>query len=439
MADDGFQHFGESLIAAPKSVSLSEEEQKRYRIRKARDCAEREQLKAGKSKKRPTIEQMLADLIRVAEDPDTNPFHKFKSLSARRYQLYGHYPIEFVFEQWGQFEHAKQVAGLSDKPGTKAKKAATAAQSRQEHASRYLEVCAQPYVIKDPEIKRDLDETKLILSISDTHATFLDPFTWWCFLGACKALKPDIVYFNGDILEGSEISSFPKIPGWTIPLQLEFDFAREMFVQTREVVGKVPLVVWGAGNHGLDRLAKYFTQQTPALAGLRSMRFDKLVDLEGLDIHLSQGGTIASPDGTEDDKAGMLLYKFYRVYHGCRLGDVPALRELRTVGRSGQSGHVHRASLVYGTTEASKGFSWMSTPMGCTERAGKAYIKGPSAGWQKGFGIAFLAPGGNVRQYPVITDNGYCAIEGHIFKQLKDIKEQDPKENWLKDFKIPWL
>jgi hypothetical protein len=426
----------EAFLSAPETLLNSEREKTKALVRKAKLKAEDEQLKATKSGNVPTVEDLLADIIRVAEDEVTNPWHKFKTISRKRYRLFGHYPIEFVDDAFGQFEHAKQVAGLEDRPGTRKKKAALAEKSRRDHSARYLERHMLPHVVRDSEFERELVGTKLMLSISDTHATFLDPFTWFVFLSACRDLKPDIVYLNGDIIDGSEISRYPKVPGWTVPLQLELDFAREMFRQIRAVVPKDTTVIWGAGNHGLDRIASYLTQVAPAFAKLRCMRFDQLAGLDELDVKLAMGGSIASPAGKEDAKAGMLLYGFYRIHHGTHLGRFPGAEELVEAGRSGQSGHVHRASLVYGSSEATRTQSWMTTPMGCTEVAGRSYIKGICAGWQKGFGVAWLHAGGHVRQYPVITDNDLCIVEGYVYQRGKDLVEQDPSSLWLERMEL---
>lgn len=427
----------DALLAAPESVLRSEAERRKYAARKAREQAEEEQLRASKSKERPSVEDLLADLVRCAEDKATNPYWRFKTLSRKRYRLFGHYPLEFVLREFGTFEHAKQVAHLEDKPGTRLKMFARAEASKREQVSRYLTRYVLPYVRLTDPVKRAEAGVRLVVSISDTHATFLDPFTWHAFLCTIAELFPDVVYLNGDIMEGSEISRHPKIPGWTVPLQLELDFAREMFRQIREVGGSRPRVIWGAGNHGLDRLASYLTHVAPAFAGLRTLRFDKLVGLDDLKVELAQGGTIASPAGTEDDAPGRLLFGCYRVHHGTKLGASPGLEELRAAGRSGQSGHVHRASLVYGATEANRGLSWMTTPMGCTDRAGRAYMKGPCTGWQRGFGVAFVGPRGEVRQYPVVTDDGFAVVEGRVFERPAGLGEMDPSKLWLPDLPLP--
>jgi hypothetical protein len=422
----------DEFLAAPDAVRANETERRKYQQRKAKDRAEEERERARKSQVAPTIEDMLADLIRCAEDEYTNPYAHMRTLSRKRYRLYGHYPIEFIDREFGQFEHAKQVAGLEDQPGTRTKKAAIAEASRRAHAGRYIERYIHPHRY-DPSA-RAIEDTELWLSISDTHATFLDPFTWWCFLRAIQVLQPDGIYLNGDILEGAEISRHPKIPGWTVPLQLEFDFAREMMRQLRSVAPDAE-IIWGGGNHGIDRLAMYLTQVAPAFSGLRNLRFDKLAGVEEFGIKLAQQGTIASPAGTEDDLPGTLLHGFYVFHHGTALGAAPSAVELQTHRRSGQSGHVHRAGMTFASDEASGAISWMSTPMGCTPRAGRAYIKRRHTGWQRGFGVAFLHPSGRVHQYPVLTEDGVCTFEGHVIQA--DIPEPDPSKLWITDFKLP--
>ncbi len=141
-----------------------------------------------------------------------------------------------------------------------------------------------------------------------------------------------------------------------------------------------------------------------------------------------------SPKGTENDMPGIMIHD-YLIHHGTLLGQTPHLSELRKALRSGQSGHVHRAGVSMMSHEGSS-ISWMSTPMGCTPRAGRAYMKGRHTGWQMGFGLAFLHPGGRVHQYPVIADEGVCLFEGFTFEDPGH-SEPNPSELWLTDFKVP--
>jgi len=422
----------ENFLAAPEQLQKDKEERKKALQRKKLLEAEqkRKEHDLKFKKKKPSVEDVLGDIVRVATDEVTNPFWRMKACSPKRYKTYGHYPFRIIEEMFGQFAHAKQVAELEDQPGTRKKKAARSEASRREHAARYISRVILPYEKKPDKIRKPI----LMLSISDIHSTFLDPFTWWVFLSCVRDLKPDIVYFNGDVYEFTEISKYPQIPGWTIPLQLELDFAREMFKQLRGIGFQGDIYI-GGGNHDIDRFAMYLTQVARPLANLRSLRFDKLLELDDLGVNLIFGGTIASPAHQEHDKRGTLLFGFYRVHHGTLLGPNPAIKELKDATRSGQSAHAHRAQLAYGTTEALKGLSWMTTPAACTERAARAYIKGTSTGWQKGFGLAWLYPDGDVHQYPVITNNDRATVEGYVYEAKRPLPDPDPQRLWIKDFR----
>lgn len=423
----------DDLLAAPDSLKKNAKELRLYLARKAEEA--REQFaQQGKS---CSLEELLDDILTCAQDKRTNPLGwKLKQISPRRYRTYGHFPMSQVFEHCGTFQHAKEMLGLVDEPGTRLLKATRANASRVAHRERYLDRYVRPYVVGyDHQVRRQLEGETIVLSISDTHATYLNPFTWQCFIRAIKDLQlgdEDIVLFNGDTLEGSAISRHPKIPGGVIPLQVELDFQREMCRQVRDA-GFTGHLILNPGNHGLDRWANFFTQTDAKLiADVRSLRVDNLFELDELNVLLAQGGSHMSPAGTEAHKAGILLYDFYYAYHGTRLGQNPAAMELRDSGYSGQSGHVHRAALAFGTTARNRGMSWMTTPMGCTSMAGAAYMRGTTDGWQGGFGVAFLSEGEQVRQYPVLTDNGYCHIEGFVYRDLDPAGGYpDPMINWL--------
>jgi hypothetical protein len=410
---------------------MNDREYQLYQERKAQAAAEEAQLRATKSSEVPTIEMLCADMIRVASDPETNPFHADKILSAKRYRRFGHFPFSYVESEFGTFNHAKEVAGLADKVGSRLQKSCRANQSRREHSQRYQEDVLLPYLY-DP-VAVEGTGTELMLSISDTHAGYLDPFTWWSFLRACKAMDPDIILLNGDMIEGSSISRHPKVPGKVMSLQAEFDFFREMIRKLRELCPDAE-IIWTAGNHGLDRLASYLTQVAPGLAGLDSMRIDQLAGLDEFDVKLAQGGSFVSPKGQEKDITGIKFHGFYVGYHGTALGQTPYLTELRNSGLSGQSGHVHRAGLAYATTEALGAHSWMSTPSSVVEECGRSYQRSRSIAWQRGFGVCYLYPETQrCHQFPVVLNDGWGACEGLVFTD-PGIALPDPMKPWISDF-----
>ena len=297
----------DDLLAAPDSTKKNSGEVLKYNQRHAREKALKEQNHRGKLKTPPTIEDMLADIVRVADDEATNPQWKFRSISRKRYLLYGHYPIEHIDAQFGQFNHALEVAGLRDQPGTRMWRSKRTQESKRAHAERYLERYVAPYVCDPNSLEWNDDGSYLMLSISDTHSQFLDPFVWFAYLSALRDLRADCALFNGDTLEGAEISRHPQIPGWTESLQSELDFKREMFRQVREDAGFKGDVIDTGGNHDTgDRLAMYVTQVARGLSGLRCLRVDQLLGLDDYNVQLAHGGTLMAPKGEEDLKSGLL-------------------------------------------------------------------------------------------------------------------------------------
>ena len=179
----------DEFLAAPEQLKKNKVELKKAVERKAKEEARKRREGAGKQTKKPSVEDMLADIVRVAEDEDINPFAEFRSISARRYELYGHHPMEHLTVQFGTFHHALEVAGLRDQPGTRLLKCNRAKESRREHAARYMERYIAPYVARRDEILDITGRSYRILSISDTHSTLMDPFVWLSFLSAIRELK----------------------------------------------------------------------------------------------------------------------------------------------------------------------------------------------------------------------------------------------------------
>ncbi|KPJ74791.1 MAG: hypothetical protein AMS19_14855, partial [Gemmatimonas sp. SG8_23] len=316
----------DEFLAAPDSVRQNERELSKLRDRKARDRAREERERATKAPGRPTLEDILADVVRVAEDEATNPYHEFRSISRRRYELYGHFPIEYVLEH-GRFQHVKAMAGLADTEGNRKLLLAREHRSKREHDERYFRRYLLPHVEKFPELRRATAEARMAVAISDTHSAFMDPFYWMSFLAFVEDAQPDVILLVADHVDGSEISNHPKVPGHTMALQLELDIFRAMVQEIRETVPAKTRIVLVGDNHFFDRLVRYLTQVAPALANLRSMRVDRLLGLDDLDIDLAMGGSWLSPDGQEDNRPFLRLWDRLNVTHGTKLGKYPAAAE----------------------------------------------------------------------------------------------------------------
>lgn len=395
------------FLAAPEEVVKDPRELAKLQDRKAQDDARLARERAGKAKRRPSLEDILADVLRVAQDADSNPYHEFRSISRRRYELYGYYPIELVLEH-GRFEHIKQMAGLADAVGTRLLLHARTNHSIAAHNERYFRRYVLPHVGKHPEIQRATARATLAVAIGDTHSTFMDPFTWISFCAFVKDAQPEVVLWIGDHIDGSEISRHPKVPGHTNPLQLELDMQRGMMAEARALCPRARFVLV-PDNHFWDRMVSYLTQVALGHTSLRSLRIDELLALDDLGVELAPSGSFLAPG--VDERPALRLYDRYLATHGTRLGAHPAHAELVGWGASGVSGHVHRHQLAMGPTAGLRMEQWMCLPGGVIEQVARYYVKGSGPAWSTGWGTVETC-GRGLQMTPVVVEGGVAMAHG---------------------------
>jgi hypothetical protein len=400
------------FLSAPEEVVSNKRELEKLKDRKARDAARLARERAGKSKTPPTLEDLLADMVRVAEDPDTNPFHEFRSISSRRYELYGHYPIEFILKH-GYFEHAKTMAGLAHGEGDRLLLRARTHQSKREHDERYFSRYIQSHIGKHPELTRETAKAKLAVWISDTHSMFMDPFTWLAFLAFIDDAQPDVIVWGGDHVDGSEISSHPQVPGHTLPFQVELDVLNCMWIEARERCPNARFV-WLESNHFMPRFVRYLTQHCKTLGSMRTLRMDKILDFDGLDVEIVQPGTFLSPKGQEDARPAIKLWDRITSTHGTIVNKTQATSELLHWGSDGWSGHCHRDQMAIGPSAGLKRFRWLSCPGATIDQAAKYYVQGNVPAWSRGFAIAEMM-GKGLQLTPAITTEGVCMVNGFYY------------------------
>lgn len=404
----------DDFLAAPEEVVQNPREAAKLQDRKEKDRARLERERWNKSKERPTLEDILTDMVRVAEDEATNPWHEFRSLSKRRYELYGHYPIEYVLQEAGRFSHAKEMAGLQDAEGDRALLNARTQQSKREHDARYFNRYIAPHVDKYPELRRATAKAKMAVWISDTHSLFMDPFTWITFLAFLEDAQPEVVVWGGDHVDGSQISSHPKVPGFTTPFQTELDVLKFMWREARE--RSTARFVWIESNHFMPRFVRFLTQHAQALSSLRTLRIDKLLEFDDLDIEIVQPGTFLSPAGQEDKRPMIKLWDRITTTHGTKIGQYQARDELLHWGASGWSGHCHRDQLTIGPAAGLRQHRWLSCPGAVTDEVAKYYVPGNKPAWSRGFAIAEMM-GKGLQLTPAITTDGVCMVNGWYYEQ----------------------
>ena len=433
MASKSTKNLTRQFLAAPEEVVRDPKELRKLLERKAQDDARLARERATKRSGRPSLEDILSDVVRVAEDAEHNPYHEFRSISRRRYELYGNYPIEFVLEH-GRFEHVKQMAGLADSVGTRRLLHARTNKSILDHAARYFDRHVRPHVGKFPEIQRATARATLAVAIGDTHSTFMDPFTWVSFLAFVKDAQPEVVLWIGDHIDGAEISTHTRVPGQTAPLQLELDMQRAMMREARAAAPRARFVLV-PDNHFWDRMVRYLSQVATANAGLRDMRIDQLLDLDALDVELAPSGSFLAPGS--DERPALRLYDRYLATHGTRLGAHPAHGELVGWGTSGVSGHVHRHQLAMGPTAGLREEQWMSLPGGVIDQVARYYVKGPEPAWSRGWGTVETC-GRGLQMTPVVVDGGVAMAHGWHYtpKGTLPVGVEAVRKFWVERFKL---
>ena len=426
----------EQYVSAPDEVVKNPREAAKLIERKARDQARKKRERAGKRKNKPSLEDILADVVRVAEDETVNPFYKHRSISKRRYELYGHYPIEYVLEH-GRFQHIKQMAELVDSVGDRMLLNARTNKGLREHDGRYIKRYIQPHTNKFPELQRATMQARMGVFISDTHSLFMDPFYWESFLSFCEDAQPEMIGLVADHVDGSEISNHPQVPNFTMNLQTELDMFRAMLKEIRERIGYKTRIVLVGDNHFFDRITRYLTQVAKPLAGLRSMRIDKLMDLDEFEVELAMGGSFVSPAGQEDNRPYIRLWDRFNMTHGTKLGKFPAMAELMSWATSGVSGHVHRDQIVRGPVAGLRREQWMCLGSGVIDEVAKYYVKGAGPSWSKAWGIIEMM-GKELQFTSVDCTGGVAMAHGWYYKQKgKMPKGVEPTRNyWRKRFEL---
>ncbi len=402
------------FLSAPEEVVENPREAAKLADRKAQDDARKSRERAGKRKNDPSLEDILADVVRVAEDRVTNTHAEFRAISQRRYELYGHYPVEALLRH-GRFGHVKTMAGLTHGEGDRKLLLAREHLSKRQHDERYFNRFIQPHVDKFPEVRRATAKARMAVWISDTHSMFMDPFTWLAFLSFIEDVQPDIVVWGGDHVDGSEISNHPQVPGHTLPFQVELDCLNAMWIEAREVCPNARFI-WLESNHFMPRFVRFLTQHAKTLSSMRTLRMDRILEFDDLDIEIVQSGTFLSPKGQEDKRPMIKLWDKLASTHGTIVSKHQAHGELLHWGMSGWTGHCHRDQMSIGTAAGLKRFRWLSCPGATIDEAAKYYVKGNVPAWSRGFAVA-ESMGKGLQLTPAITTDGVCMVNGWYYEQ----------------------
>tara|TARA_R110002153_G_scaffold9324_1_gene38593 strand:+ start:478 stop:1830 length:1353 start_codon:yes stop_codon:yes gene_type:complete len=435
-------------LAAPDSVRNNEKEMAKLLERNLRDEARLKRERWHKKKGKPTLEDILADIVEVAESEEKNPRgHQQRSINRRRYELHGQYMIEDVLEH-GTFGHLKSMAKLQPSTADRRLLLKRTKDSLLAHDHRYFDRYIAPYVDLYPELTRVTQKSKQVVWYSDSHSFFGDPFTWLAFLDFIASSQPEVVCLGGDTNDGSMISNHDHPPGFGAPFQQENDLQR---AQVREIRRLCPnaRILMIPDNHWTDRIVRYMTQISSALSGVRSMRIDKLMGLEESGAEIVHRGSFLAPKGHEADVGRKTLWGQLQLTHGTKTGRFPAMAELmdwvdlglpKGAHGLGLSGHVHRRQQVIGPNSGLRRMSWVSTHCACTDYGALYFVKGNAPAWSRGFEIVDKGAKA-IQSVGVDTTSGEAFAHGWRYEAKKGLPKAPNavKKWWLKRYKSDFL
>lgn len=244
-------------------------------------------------------------------------------------------------------------------------------------------------------------KTRKVAFVSDIHAPYEDKAAVNLTEKILKDVKPDLLFFGGDITDCYAVSDFDRDPQRVVRLQDEFDAAHEIMAR---FMGYAKAGLFLPGNH--ERRWVRYINRHPELSSLRSTDLDKLLELKKLGIgHLEHG---------KDFKIGELFYM-----HGDEVsggGVYPArgvyLKEQGNV----IFGHYHRAQVFYNRLKDGTTHGSFANPCLCSLK--QEYIKGTTQ-WQQGFSvITYYGNLFQVDQIVFFSDKRklYGALEGKLYE-----------------------
>jgi len=125
-------------------------------------------------------------------------------------------------------------------------------------------------------------QRRMNVCLGDIHLPFFDPTAVKMALKFIQQEQPGCVHLLGDLCDMHSLSRYDKDPNRRLNLQEELDIVRDWLTELRDAAPRAK-IIYSEGNHEF-RLKKYLRSEAKALAGLRALSLDKLLDFDKLHI-----------------------------------------------------------------------------------------------------------------------------------------------------------
>ncbi len=253
-------------------------------------------------------------------------------------------------------------------------------------------------------------QSGLSVCLSDIHCPFQNKTAVKMVVDFIREQKPGRVHLLGDACDFWALSRFDKDPTRRLNLQEELDSVRDLLTSIRDAAPRAQ-IIYSEGNHEY-RLRKYLMSEAKALAGLRALSLEKLLDFQTLRIRFQPQD--------RPYRIGHLLFT-----HGqfvSRWSGMSAKRHFERYGCCVIHGHTHRLGAFYHTDINDCYGAWET---GCLSTLTPDYVTAPD--WQNGFSVIHHSKRFFSVELVAIIHNRF-AFRGKIFG-----KQQPGKSNLVED------
>ncbi len=208
--------------------------------------------------------------------------------------------------------------------------------------------------------------------LSDTHVPFQDKTVCRMALQFIREHKPGTVHLLGDITDFYTVSRFAKKPSRKEDLQQDLDKTRQFLATIREAAGGAR-IIYSEGNHE-HRLHRYLESEARALAMLRDLRLEHLLDFQSLKIRFQPQDRPYT--------IGPLLFTHGQLVR--KWSGATARGHFEKYGCRGIHGHSHRLGTFYHRDIGDTYGGWEN---GCLCDLNPDYTTAPD--WQQGWSVVW--------------------------------------------------
>jgi len=215
------------------------------------------------------------------------------------------------------------------------------------------------------------------LILSDIHSVFMDERAFSVALQVWAEGDFSSLTLNGDVLDGTAISSHKRKLGVGVNFTDELDFTYEKILKPLRDAKPNQTILYRYGNHD-ERAEKLYTEPYVMEQYLVAARNRNTTDLAQM-LRLPELGITMSKNDV--DVLSCRGRKFH-LLHGYKTNKTRCENYLRDYG-SGTSGHTHRFEKAERQTYYGKEI-WLES--GCLRTIDRVeYMASPFAGWTHGF------------------------------------------------------